>query len=81
MNLTAVILTFRDNVVIAVAMLAFATFFLSALLLRRRRHGWWLSALLAAMSFVLGSVGVYTAYGLKIASVELVTYRAPQRDN
>ena len=77
MNLTAVILTFRDNAFIAATLLALALFFLAALLLHRRRRGLAMSLAAALLGFALASVGIYYYYGIKVASVELVTYRMP----
>jgi len=78
MNLTALILTFRDSAFIAASLLALALFFLAALLLHHRRRGLAISLAAALLGFALASAGIYYFYGIKVASVEWVTYRMPK---
>lgn len=78
MNLTAVILTFRDNAFIVALMLALALFALTALLLHRRRRALAMSFGVAILGFALAAAGIHYYYGIKVASFELVTYRAPK---
>ena len=78
MNLTAVILTFRDNALYSVLLLAMALFALTFIVLHRYRRAALLSVLVALFGLLSASLGIYYLYGVKVASVELVTYRAPK---
>jgi len=53
-------------------------FFLAALLLHHRRRGLAISLAAALLGFALASAGIYYFYGIKVASVEWVTYRMPK---